>query len=520
MKFQKRYLTPDEQAKLDPSLTCRNLIARVPSTDNFAPLPKHISGGEDFLERTKAAVSVQSAAHLPYVRYCQEMFSKLGRQGGMFNRQKWEDSICSYFTGDVTGEIPQVLLNGRDLLIRMCIEIADKYGYPSCQSSKIIPTFGGLPSGLAKGTFAAETLERNVVSIQRFLPTIPGQRRMRSKDRVIFMDATVNVRAQEPYLNGLRYWLRKYLPNLFGAWLDPTIFTAPELTKAVDSHRTFVSWDYNSMDKNFRKRIAMELVYPVYEVLFPDIALSIGAHLEQNFEQPVYMGTYLLEGLHSLLSGANITNDFETIYTIELALGCMAELGLISSTAPVVHALGDDMTVAVSTVQIGKRLLDLAINTSNAVGMEISHEKSSVTKSEVTFCRKVYYPAAKRSPAGVMYGAYPSVLTVNNIVQPENPSESDADALMADLQRMDGCIGSPDFPTLCQAYPKYANLQLINMIPELFKLTDTESWSDWWYRLYGQRWNPATSPALQRIIAAWPGVSHIEKAKLLQNLLK
>jgi len=513
--MEKIYLTDLEQDLLDPSKNCRNLITRIPLYDEFAPLPPHIQRGEEFLEATNRQLKLLSGEHKPYVQYAISMIDKCGRQGGMFNRQKWESQIEAYFAGDQE-TIPDALIIGRDLFIKMIREKIDKVGRPQLRRGQIIPTFGGLPSGLAKGSFAAETLERNHIGLQKFLPTIPGQRRMRGKDRVIFMDATVNVRAQEPYLNGARIWFKENFPEFFSAWTRDDIHLRPGITRAIDRRCAFANADYKSMDVNFRKRIAMELIYPIYCELYPDMALTIGAHFEQNFEQDIYLGKYLLRGLHSILSGANITNDFETLYSIILILGALA---ILSLEAEFIAALGDDVTVAFRKRIDAQRFLNKQAEISDAAGMVLHPDKSEVTDGFVTFCRKTYYPAGKRDECGYLYGAYPSPLCVNNIIQPENPTFEAGEAFRSDLQRLDGLIGNPDADFVIQKYIKHSKNDLLKVLATDDWYASNQDWRDWWFRVYNESWSPASSWALIRLVTNLP-LSKPERAKLISSLLK
>lgn len=507
------YLTELEQDILDPTGNCRNLIKRIPNHDTWENLPSHVTNGEEFLQVTCANLKRLSQAHKPYTEYATEMIDKCGRQGGMFNRKEWESTIHQYFS-DREVDIHPWLYEARDLFIKEIKEKIDQVGRPQLELPSIIPTFAGIPSGLRKGSFAAETLSVNRVSLQRFLPTIPGQRRMRGKNRVIFMDATANVRAQERYLTGARKWFRKHFPQYFGSWLRDDVVVRPGITRAVDQRCAFANIDYKQMDINFRKKITMELILPIYEVLFPDLALTIGAHFEQNHEQDVYMGDYLLRGIHSILSGANITNDFETIYSVLLMIAISLHLGI----RPVFFtALGDDVTAAFRDVSMAKRYLRHAIEVSNHTSMEIHPDKSSVSLGYTTYCRKTYYQAGKRDLNGVLYGAYPSVLAVNNIVQPESIANTAGEAVRSDLQRLDGLMGSPDSTFVIQQYVKYTRSALTEVLATDDWYACGEDWRDWWFRVYDERWAPNTSWSLTQVIMNLP-VSTAEKKLLLRSL--
>jgi hypothetical protein len=492
-------LTPEDQAALDASGNIRNLLGRIPASPEeefFADLNPFVSIPEPFQLLAEHRLTLGSR-HDPYVRYCNEMDSKIGRQGGKFNQVQHLRTIQEYFVPGCKGNIPTVFYLARDLLIRMIKEKIEQVGYPQFEPKALLKTFAACPTGLSKGTFTAETVGVNRVSLQKFFPTTPGQRRMRNKDRGIFMDAVANVRAEERFTTAARNWLKKWFPEFFGSWLAPTLFVRPALTTGISKRYTWVFWDYHHMDCNFRKRVMMELIYPVYEVLFPGDALKIGCYFEQNFDQPIYCGNYLIEGTHSLLSGANITNDCETLYTVILALATVLDPNKLK----VLVALGDDMALALKASERQARaVLDQAIDLSGQLDMVISAEKSGISSESITYCRCVYYPSGRRDAEGVLFGAYPTNLVLNNIVQPEKPIFEEVTSLAADLQRLDGAIGSPDWHYAVQLFSRYNNYQLLkskdlsNACAQLEKV-DVD---DWWMRLYGERWRPASSPSFMK----------------------
>lgn len=513
--FEIRHLTPSEMDYYDPTHNLRNLIRMVPDRDSFAPPSKFYTKGDEYLSAVNRNLDRLVSKYKPYALYAREMFAKTGRQGGAFNRRQWESIIQSYYSDTTSVDIEKLRI-GRDLFISLVREKIGQVGRPPYVQKRYIPTFSGSPAACHKGTWEAETLGHDKIDIQRFYPTTPGQRRMRSKDRVIFMDACPNVRAQEDYLTAARKWLTQYFPQFFMSWKRDDLGQRQSITEAVESRKWFVSGDYQSMDINFRKRIAMELIYPVYEVLFPERAIEIGCHFEQNFTQPIFMGTYMYTGDHSLLSGANITNDFETLYTVILVLAAFALLQA-SDQFEWMLALGDDSTVPVSERRLAFQLLDTMMELSDAAGMIMHPDKSTVTQSEVTYCRKTYAPGFPRDWAG-MFGAYPSVLCVNNLIQPEYPTEEPGVALVADLQRLDGLRGSPDAQFVLQNWHRYSSYDLFNIILSDDFACQNEGWRDWWYRLYDDAWNPATSWALNHLIRNHASLTDDQKDRLFDAL--
>jgi hypothetical protein len=295
----------------------------------------------------------------------------------------------------------------------------------------------------------------------------------------------------EDYLNSCRYWLKRHLPEYFGAWCNPKEFVNPILTDALQHHDIFVETDYKSMDVHFSLWLVTEVILPVYEVLKPDGFISFAAAVEELFHQPVYLGDKLAVGLHNLFSGEGITNDFETIYTVCLAIGVALQLQCLESSRAV--ALGDDCTIALRTrsTVLPQKFRDLMIEVSGLADMIIhDDEKSRIAVEETRFCRKVYYLAGAKDENGNLLGAYPLNLALNNIIQPERIQSNPAIAAVADLQRLDNCYGAPGWTELVQMCWANAKHRFAELRPD--SLT-----KDWWLRVYGEKWSPECSPTVR-----------------------
>lgn len=489
--MEKQYLTPEDQLMLDPYGNNRNFIKQFPSLKGYyaAPSSYYSVTPDEMKDRVEALERrLRCKKHIPYFTYVDEMWSKWGPQGGRYPWNEMEAKLSNYYVRAANKhEVRRVLAQGRDFLIRRIKQVMRCVGGPQYTATHLYGTAAALPTGLHKGDYLAEVT--GMKPFRHMFPALLGQRRMRCKDRLIFQDSVCNVRYVESELTAVRNWLKSYLPEYFSAWLRPDLVQDKILTDALEHRDTFVETDYIGMDEGFSFDIVREIILPIYEVLIPDSFLSFAAAIEEQFNQPVYMGTYLVTGLHNLFSGIGCTNDFETEYTVCLALGTALELNCLEKTQMTV--LGDDCTIALRTQShsLPREFLNCMIETSNAADMLIhDDEKSRIASGETRFCRKVYYLSGTRNSDGTLLGAYPFNLAVNSIIQPERPSKTEGIAAVADLQRMDNCYGVPGWTELVQ--------MLLKLSSHKFSCLDvTASPIDWWERLYGERWDPASSPS-------------------------
>lgn len=498
--MEKIILTPQDQAFLDPTGRARDKLKRIPRNKDFFAEPSiHFNDTEKvWLKYTQRLEHFCNAPkHKPYYGYLDEMMSKIGPQGGSYSFYTMDAKVQEYYTcAHNTRHISPILIQGRDYLIRLIKQelSKDRVIIPDFLTYK--DTYAGLPSGGTKGSYYAETL--GAKPWRHMYPCVPGQRRMRGKDRVIFQDSVLNVRYIEKELTACRNWLKTRLPRLFNAWLNPREYTAPLLTKAVDRRFSFLETDYQSMDIHFSLTVVNELILPIYEVLIPDAFLSFACAVNELFHQPVYLGAYIYIGLHNLFSGEVITNDFETIYTVILALGTAIHYDLLSDLEMCV--LGDDCTLALPSKLSYNRLADIMQfmkDVSDQADM-IIHDigKSRIAQGETRFCRKVYYPSGTRDANGVLLGAYPSNLCLNNILRPESPISLPGVAAIADLSRLDNVYGVPEYVELVQLVYRYTTHKFKYALEDLNNFSKRR---DWWKDLYGESWNPDSSPTLSLI---------------------
>jgi hypothetical protein len=380
--------------------------------------------------------------------------------------------------------IHPIIFRGRDYLIRLIKQCMSKEGGPQyLRTLGVTGTAGGLPSWEKKGTFDAETMLAK--PWRHLLPAVPGTRHMRGKPRAIFMDATANVRLVQDILASCKRWLVEKFPGLFAAWANPWLYRNQLIQYGLERHYASVETDYSEMDIRFRRQIALDVVCPIYEVMLPDQALRLYSYVEECFEQPLFMGDVVWTGLHTLFSGLGITNDFETLYTVCLVLGCLLEL----NAQGIILALGDDLSVLVDPRHCSPRdLINLIISTSSESGLLIHPlgTKSNIREDCTIFCREFFSIHNKRNEFNVIGGYYPSSLVLNNIVQPETHQTSISAEVAAMLQRMDNLQYNTEYVPFVQFARRWLSWDLTapaDQVP-----------LDWWARLYGDTWSPKSSP--------------------------
>jgi hypothetical protein len=449
-----------------------------------------------YQELIRKVHKASNGRHEPYFEYVQEALKVFGPQGGTFPLNLMMESLeRNYRNAERSISITGLLAVGREFLLRCIYQTRERVGVPQSVPITKYATNAALPTGLKKGSFLAES-EGNSGPWRHVWPDLLGQRHMRGKPRVIHQDSILNVRYVEGYLTKVRYWLRKYLPQYFGSWLNPQEFVRPTITRTLNGKFYSIETDYEKMDEHFSLAVALEMVLPVYEALLDEGEyLRFAAYIEESFNQPVYMGDYMLTGLHNLFSGQGITNDFETIFSVELALGGLLEGGCSPRHSHII-ANGDDIALLIentkqhSTTIDPQKIMDSMVKASEEAGLAMSQTKCRLSDSEVRFCRHVYYPTGRRNPEGIIYGAYPSVYALNNIVQPERPSKTAGLCAIADLSRLDNVIGSPDYYPFCDLIKRFTT--------HAFTFSDQEldqAPVDWWERVYGERWSPESSPS-------------------------
>jgi hypothetical protein len=381
-------LTPYDYETLDPTGNARTWVRQLQShttSEADPPSPYFKLTPEEMLERywkLMGGIKVNSA----YSEFNQAQAKAYQPQGGHIAFHTLSDILSEYYdpANIAPRPIPDVILRGRDYLLRLIAHQMKYYGGPD-----YVPvhgpygTHGGLPVCLPKGSWDTETV--GMKGWRHLYPALPGTRYMRGKPRSVFLDSTCNVRLAESTLAAAKKWLITYLPAHFSTWMNPFYARNQIIHRALEKRFASVEGDYKGMDIRFRRQIAEEVVLPIYELLMPDCYLSLAAYVHEAFEQPLFMGDVMWTGEHTLFSGVSITNDFETIYSVCLLLGCLLTLGVKRAF---ILALGDDMTALVPP-SVAEELMQLLFTVSEDCGL-IIHPlggKSAIRYDHVTFCR-------------------------------------------------------------------------------------------------------------------------------------
>lgn len=486
------YLTPRQIKLLDPT---------GKATAHYQAMKPRMQPSQGYTKLTTDDIPkfIRSIAiggrHSDYDQMNEEALSKIGPQGNVISYEDLIDIVKLYYDLPIISNLKhRVLQAGRDYLLKLIKEDLELHGMPQYdQTVTFENTCASLPTMGRKGSFMAETVACS--PWRHPLPTIAGQRHMRGSPRAIFMDPVANVRYIEGTIRTVKNYLRRVFPQFFSGWLNPYEAISPAATKFVDRQAAFIETDYVKMDRHFTLDIVNEYILPVYELLVPETYISFASFVQELFEQPVYLGWgQLLTGLHTLFSGQVITNDFETIYTVMLALGLILTKRLSLSKC-LILANGDDLSIGLLNCDIDKAraLAAELIDISNQLGLimhAVDDPKTNIRIGKFAFCRKLYYPAGRRDTRGFLIGAYPSVFTLNNIINPEFPCRYPSQAAVADLQRLDGLIGSIDYYRVADQVLKYSTHKFSSFDVDDIAYVNSR---DWWQKLYDERWSPESS---------------------------
>lgn len=503
-----RYLTDKEKSRIDPYNTAPKWEAiHFTRATESKPL-NHSAFFDDpevILDNYKnrfCTTEMLTGKHGPIVSYDLEMTAKYGPQGGRLTYQMGDQLIRGYYEhADAEPKYDSALI-GLTYFLQLIDEAIEKYGRPVVQAALVISSkFAGLPYGGHKN----DPLVHYAVPGPYADPIafLAGTRFMRNKPRIIFPESVLNLDRYQYSLNAVRNWLKMAFPHLFGAWLNPYQTVIPDFTFALEHGLSNIEIDARSMDNYFTWPLVRDVVLPVYErILPPADYMRLAAMVEAEYRAPLYFDGKLYTGLHATFSGVGYTNDFETIYDIVCAIGCMLRAGCTESE--ILHgikALGDDVTLTVPKSKANK-VLNFSVNEYKLNCIALNEEKTRFDTHDIRFCRQVYYTHGKRilddQGRYLIQPAYPPVLSLNNVVQPERPADSWRSELLNDLIRLDNCEGY-------YASRNYYDFVFNHMKPVLVNLDDRENKQyfedyqrqDWWYSINSELKTLDQSPSAQ-----------------------
>lgn len=500
--FEKVYLTELDQEMMDPTGKIR---ARLKTYKEGKPTPVpywlSVQDWRWWFESYKIRLTAIPLRHSLYREWSERHLAKCGPQGDPFPISELEHSYqLSYQLAERKCQFNYVKL-GRDFLIRTIRQLIERVGYPQAPeyySYSTEATFGGIPVAGHKGDFLVETV--GMKPHRHVQPDVPGERSQRLKHRCINMDATSNVRYIERTLKSCREWLKLNLPQYFSAWLNPDRHLRPQITDRLRKGCISIEGDYSHCDEAFGWDIVSEVVLPIYEQLIPDPMQFIlfASFVEELFEQPVYMGDYMLTGHHNLLSGQVITNDFETIYDICLEIGVAIASGW-SPLEPLIAALGDDTLVLTTEHPLEEclRYRDNMVEEVTRNGEIMNTEKCAVVRNSVRFLRTLYYPGLSCNHDGNIIGAYPGSLCINSIVCPERYTANVPEAIKATVQKLDNVRGTPEYHPMVD----FVFSRVRRDLRPTYRAVAEAQYYDWWERVYGEAWTASQSPTFQYLLS-------------------
>lgn len=489
-------VTPEMRKYIDPTTQGRQFVSGFVSTVGTPVPPEYAHfSREEWLQRwLDSPASKLSSRHIYYARYRDEMIQKYGTQGIGISKADLQAIAKEYYSlaTDATVASEAFYVGLQYLLQRILLR---KEEFADSQSMlRRVSTLSGLTSMAHKGSFLAETAGMKP-GWRHMNACLPGQRYMRNSPRTIFIDDVTNVRYIEESMARVRNWLKTTFPEYFSGWLRPDKATGPMFYAALSEHAVSIEADYDKCDQHVHRGIALALL-PIYELLLPEEEFW---HLSQAFyelfEIPLYWGDELWTGLHNLFSGQVITNDIETLYDICMMIGVCIIKGIDPERVRFA-ANGDDLTILIPAKlrKNAEGILSLYADQAALDGHVISQSKSRISDSDVRFCRRVYYPGLRveYNEDGVPYyrGAYPSVLALNSIVNPERFESDPTVRFVADISRADVVCGSPDYAPFVQYV--FSNRKTIIDTSET-NLSKVSLPFDWWERVYGDSFSIGTS---------------------------
>lgn len=454
--------------------------------ENFAPnpTPRWVSHRAEFL--SWYAKQPKPEYYHDLWEYEEEMYAKMGFQGGPVPDSVLRPLFERYYT-HVNFHVPWEMVWARKVLCDMVERKVKQVGkavngYVSLPNTKAKFPFGGVKNDAINGS-QPEWAEGCYGPLY---PAQGGHRYQRQKPRTIFMDSSVNVARVQRILNAARIWFRDNFPDLYSTWRRDQENTIPWIRKMIGKRRWFMEGDYEAMDTHMCLDAA-RFILPYYKAVLPeDDYVILADYVEYAFTQPLVWANEIWTGLHNLFSGEPITNDFETHFSITLQTAIILALRLRWGE---LRALGDDTILATSSYESAAIAAKWFKALAEQCGQKVNTQKLRISRVP-RFLRRTHFERHTTSEE-VQPGAYPAPLFFNSVFFPEYPQKNKADGIVAILQACDNFYGHPSWGIV---------------IPKIFSLcvdrtgidnpADTTP-KDWWYKLYGEKWNPESSVSVK-----------------------
>lgn len=502
-------LGPAALAELDPSGKATENFHRQFSDREFHNSPSHFlrKGIQPsiIIKELEAKIlkQYQGTRYQCLYDYENEMLAKAGPQGGRISEHTLKVKLLEYYERADLKRSFKLVMRGVKALVREISAIVRREGLPQVYTKPYIQnTAGGLPTCLKKNVGEGEYYYSHAEGFTYFgplQPALPGARRYRNKDRIIFVDSALNVDRINSILTTVRNWFKSYFPKLFAALQNPEKYLWPKIYKSMTNPKlSNLETDFKSMDTWVGFEIAQKCMLPVFEVLLtPSDYLNFSSLVEEYFRQPLLVGEQLWTGSHTLFSGQTITQDVENFYDICLYLGAYLELGYNFTDFEELFTMVGDDVIAFARKNDVDKLHQLIIEETERNQVVLSDEKTRKKTSDIRFCRCVYSKSlpVRYNDEGLPYvrPAYSLVLATNSIIQPESENERFGIEIGAIIQRSDNAAGSPLWRTWSEWILSKLDLPFL---PSDEQFRDYQL-SDWWTKVYGETYSLLDSPTYQ-----------------------
>nr|QXV86703.1 MAG: RNA-dependent RNA-polymerase [Picobirnavirus sp.] len=500
--MHKIYLTPDDQLVLDPTGKARDAIRNCKASKP-TPVPSIFSSYDyqSYRDEWRALAARSIPTKYSYLHeYDESLWTKYAPQGAKVDFQDLLAILARSYRNATHNVVrKRTVLTGKKYFIRLVKSIIGRVGVPTPLDGYrgTVGTAASLPTMVKKGDFLAETVGISPGLFGHVYPDRPGQRNMRNSVRLVHMDANPNVRLVEELFSRVRKWLVSYLPCFFAAWIRPDKVLDPSIYQQLMRGAFTVEGDFDKCDEHLSYDIAIEIL-DVYDLLLdPMESVALRSYIEQAFQQPVYCGDYLIVGKHNAFSGLPYVSDFETIYDIFLQIGVLLELGL-NVEKFFITALGDDMLImGRMSTQLQTEIRDAITEEANANGHVMQKAKCRLGQGDVLYLRRMKalgMPLFYGENGPYIKGHYPLSLATLSIVLPEHYEPDIHYQWGALFQRLDNVHGSPYWKLYLEFILSRTKKTLRSCAKE------AKARDDWWTRLFGESWNPETSPSFQQAI--------------------
>lgn len=248
-------------------------------------------------------------------------------------------------------------------------------------------------------------------------PAIAGYRHSKQKVRAIFKDDPRNWVAYQYYYGNAIDQLRD-LPIFSWSGIKADAINAYKYS--AWNNAITICCDYESMDQH----VTVDHAILVDEFLVKLRLLDRAKQkeridwLNRLFTQPLLFGSDVYVGWHTLFSGTNPTNDFETL------LSLIAQAHLLEIHSPETRLsdyfptfVGDDSRIRFRSIPQTSTLSLTSIATflTDIYGLVANPIKQEITTEEYVYCKHLFPKNPKEK--GDVY--YPAVLVLNSILYPE-----------------------------------------------------------------------------------------------------